>query len=251
MKIAIVEDEAPAREKLAQAILRAEPQARIVAALSGVAETVAWLDRHGPPDLLFLDIQLDDGLSFEILKRARVTCPVVFATAFDEYLIDAFQSNGIDYLLKPVGEDRVAAAIAKYRGLRHHFAGDSAALADAITRPRAGRRERLLVRKGIDLVSVRAVDAAYFFTAGKLVFLVSKPGPRFHLDRPLTELEAELDPVRFFRANRAFLVNIDAVARCRPYGKGKLLLELRPPAGEEVVVSQERASAFRKWFGES
>jgi DNA-binding LytR/AlgR family response regulator len=248
MRIAIVEDEAPAREKLAAAILTAAPDARIVAALDGVADTVAWLESGGAPDLLFLDIQLSDGLSFEILRRTRVTCPIVFATAFDEYLIDAFQSNGIEYLLKPIRPERVAAAITKYRGLKEHFRSES--LLDALTQPR-GYRERFLVAKGGDLLTVRAADAAYFHTSDKLVFLVTKAAVRFHLDRPLADLEQELDPARFFRANRAFLVNIDAVGRCRPYGKSKLLLELRPPAAEEVIVSQERAAAFRKWFGGS
>jgi two-component system LytT family response regulator len=248
VKIAIVEDEAPAREKLAAAIRAAAPEARIVAALSGVAQTVAWLERNPSPDLLFLDIQLDDGLSFEILKRARVTCPVVFATAFDEYLIDAFQSNGIDYLLKPIREERVAAAIEKYRGLREHFAADRAVI-ESLSRPRAAYRERFLVRKGFDLISVRTEDAAYIYTSDKLVFLVTQAAGRFVMDRALADFEHELDPARFFRANRAFLVHIDSVARCRPYGKGKLLLDLRPPAPEEVVVSQERAAAFRAWFG--
>lgn len=248
MKIVIVEDEPPASEKLAAAIRAAAPEAQILAILAGVAESIVWLENNAAPDLLFLDIQLSDGLSFEILRRTRVTCPVVFATAFDEYLINAFQSNGIDYLLKPIREERVAAAIAKYRGLRDHFMADSAAFLEAVSRPRASPRERFLVRKGIDLISVRTADVAYFFTSGKLVFLVTKTAQRFHLDRPLAELETEL-AASFFRANRAFLVSIDAVVRCRAYGKGKLLLELRPAATEEVVVSQERAALFRKWFG--
>jgi DNA-binding LytR/AlgR family response regulator len=247
VRVAIVEDETPARERLAAAIRKAAPDASIVSALASVGEAVRWLEQNAAPDLLFLDIQLGDGLSFEILRRTRLTCPVVFATAFDEYLIDAFQSNGIDYLLKPIRDERVAAAIAKYRGLKEHFRAD--ALLQALAKPRA-HRERFLVRKGDDLTAVRTAEVAYFQTADKLVFLTTRNAVRFHLDRPLAELEAELDPQRFFRANRAFLVNVDAVARCRSYGKGKLILELRPAANEEVVVSQERAAAFRKWFGE-
>jgi two-component system LytT family response regulator len=245
MRIVIVEDEPPARDKLAAAISATAPDARIVASLSGVAETVDWLAANPAPDLLFLDIQLSDGLSFDILRRARVTCPVVFATAFDEYLLDAFQANGIDYLLKPIRDDRVAAAIAKYHRLGAHFTADHTALLESLKR----RRERLLVRKGADLISVRTADIAYVFTSDKLVFLVTQAGTRYLLDRTLAELEQELDPARFFRANRAWLVSIDAIARCRPYGKGKLLLELRPATAEEVVVSQERSAAFREWFG--
>jgi two-component system, LytTR family, response regulator len=248
MRIAIVEDEEPARARLSAAIRKAAPDAEIVAELAAVSEAVEWLESNPAPDLLFLDIQLGDGVSFEILRRTRVECPVVFATAYDEYLIDAFLTNGIDYLLKPIPDERVAAAIAKYRGLKRHFGAE--ALLDSLRRPPASYRERILVRKGGDLTAIRTADIAYFHTSDKLVTLTTKSGVRFALDRPLAELEAELDPKRFFRANRAFLANIDAVARCSAYGKGKLLIELRPAAGEDVVVSQERAGALRKWLGE-
>ena len=247
MRIVIVEDERPAREKLASAIREAAPEAKIVAWLTGVAETVEWLENNAHPDLLFLDIQLSDGRSFEILRRTAVTCPVVFATAYDEFLLEAFASNGIDYLLKPVRQERVEAAIEKYRRLRGHFIADHAGLLESVSRTPA--RERLLVRRGIDFISVKTADIAYVFTAGKLVFLVARSGLRYVLDRPLADLEAELDGMQFFRVNRAYLVHIDAVVRCRPYGKGKLLLELKPRAEEDVIVSQERASALRDWLG--
>jgi two-component system, LytTR family, response regulator len=248
VRIAIVEDEAPARERLTAAIRKAAPDARIVAELAAVGEAVEWLQSNPAPDLLFLDIQLGDGVSFDILRQTRVTCPVVFATAFDEYLIDAFQTNGIDYLLKPIPDERVAAAIAKYRGLKRHFHAEP--LLDSLRREPPAYRERLLVRKGGDLAAIRAADISYFQSSDKLVTLTTKSAARFALDRPLAELEAELDPRRFFRANRAFLVNIDAVVRCSAYGKGKLLVELRPAPAEDVIVSQERAAALRKWLGE-
>ena len=249
MRILLVEDEPPARDKLAAAIRAAAPDAEIVAELAGVAETVAWLESHPAPDLLFLDIQLADGSSFEILRRTQVSLPVIFATAYDEHLLEAFASNGIDYLLKPVRPERVAAALDKFRRLRGHFRTDQAALVERLARPAAAPRDRILVRKGIDFIPVRTAEVAYIYTADKLVFLVTSAGARYVLDRPLSELEEALDPARFRRVNRAWLVQVDAVKRCRPYGKGKLLLELSPPAPEEVVVSQERAAAIREWLG--
>jgi two-component system LytT family response regulator len=248
MRIVIVEDEGPAREKLATALLAVAPEAEVAAMLGGVEETVAWLERNGSPDLMFLDIQLSDGLSFDILRRVNVTCPVIFATAYDEYLLEAFENNGIDYLLKPIREEKLAAAVSKYHRLREHFTANHAGLLDSIARGRSGR-DRILVRKGIDFVPVKTSDIAYVYTEDKLVFLVTRAGTRYLLDRPLAELETELDPARFFRANRAWLVDIDAVTRCRPYGKGRLLLELQPKPGEEVIVSQERAAALREWLG--
>jgi DNA-binding LytR/AlgR family response regulator len=250
MRLLILEDEAPARDKLVAAIKAATPEAEIVAALPSIAEAGKWFTTNRMPDLIFADIQLADGLSLELLQSSEITCPVVFATAFDEYLLEAFAAHGIDYLLKPIRTERVAAALAKYEELREHFTPQRRDGIVAALQRQPGRRERFLVRRGIDLMSVPVADVAYLYASDRLVFLMTKAGVRHVLDRPLNNVEAELDPTRYFRANRAFIVSVDAIARCRPYGKGKLLLELRPAAEEEVVVSQERAAAFRAWLGE-
>lgn len=239
LRVVVVEDEAPAREKLIAAIRSTAPDVEIAAALGGAEEAAEWFARNEPPGLLFLDVQLGDGSGFDILRRVPLRCPVVFATAFDDYVMEAFRAGGIDYLLKPVRVERVAEAIAKYRALGEHFRRGE----------RGAPRERLLVRKGADLLPLRTADLAYLYTEDKLVFAVLRGGGRYVLDRPLAEWEAELDAARFFRATRAYLVSIDAVVRCRPYGKGKLLLDLLPPAAEEVIVSQERAASFRQWLG--
>ena len=143
MRVIVVEDEQPARAKLIAAIAETDPGIQVVAALEGVRETVDWLEQHETPDLMFLDIQLSDGQSFEILRRAQVDCPAVFVTALDDYLLDAFETNGIDYVLKPIRNERIAAAIANYRSLREHFKGDHAGLLATLSR----QRERFLVRK--------------------------------------------------------------------------------------------------------
>lgn len=249
MRIAIVEDEPLAREMLAGCIRQCEPGAEIVAMLEGVADTVEWLEENVQPDLLFVDIQLGDGTSFDIFRKARLDCPVVFTTAFDDHVLEAFQSNGIDYLLKPIRREKVAAALEKYERLKGHFLSDPAALARALAK-RAGPRERFLVRKGSEFISVRTAEAAYFFSEHKLVFLVTRDGKRHMLDKALADVETELEPARFFRVNRNFLVSIDAVARCSPLGKGRLLVQLQPPTGAEVTVSQERAAEFKRWLGE-
>jgi two-component system LytT family response regulator len=246
MRIVIVEDERPAQERLIAAIRSVAPDTQIVATLTGVTETVEWLDGNPAPDLLVLDIQLSDGLSFEILQRKEVSCPVIFATAHDEYLMQAFGANGIDYLLKPIREDRLAEALNKYRRLEKHFS--PARLLDFMHSDKV-RRERMLVRKGINFIPIKIADIAYVYTADKLVFLVTSAGARYMLDRPIGDLEAELDNSRFFRANRAYLVSIDSVVRCRSYGKGRLLIELLPKSNDEVVVSQERSAALRDWLG--
>jgi len=249
MRVVIVEDEPLAREKLASTLRTAAPTAGIVAELASVAEAIRWFAANPPPDLLFCDIQLSDGLSFEIFRALPVRCPVVFTTAFDEYLLEAFQTNGIDYLLKPIRQPQVAAAIGKYRALAEHFTSDYAERLQTVTHGGPAPRDRFLVRKGTGHLVIKVADVAYFYTEDKLIFLVTTAGQRHLLDKPLAEIETQLDPGRFFRANRATLVQIDAILRCSPYGKGKLLLELHPAPREPVVVSQERAAACREWLG--
>lgn len=248
MKIAVVEDEAPAREVLVRAIREAEPGAAIVAELESVAATVRWLETHGSPDLLFLDIQLADGRSFEIFGRTRVACPVIFATAYDSFLLEAFHANGIDYLLKPIRTERVAGALDKYRRLRDHFVADYSSLATGLAPGGSPARSRFLVRKGTDLQSVAVSEIAYFFASGGLRFLVTRKGLRYQVDQSLSELEAELPRQDFFRANRAFLVHASCLRKLSPCGKGKLIAELYPQCEVECIVSQERAPELRLWL---
>ena len=219
MRAVIVEDEHSARELLAAALRTCRPGLVIAAALETVTATVNWLRQNPPPDVLFLDVQLADGSSFDVFRQVEVTCPVVFTTAYDDYVLEAFEVNGIDYLLKPIRTDRIAAALDKYDRLKGHFGGDYTSLA-RLSGER-NRRERFLVRKGSDLISVPVEQVAYCFTEDKLVFLVTKEGRRSLLDKPLGDVEAELEPARFFRVNRAFLVAIDSIARCSSYMKGR------------------------------
>lgn len=249
MRLVIVEDEPVASEKLAGYLSAAAPRAEIAAKLGSVSEAIRWLAANPAPDLLFCDIQLTDGLSFEIFDAAPVRCPVIFTTAHDEYLLDAFRVNGIEYLLKPIRQSQVAAAIAKYERLAVHFTQDMARRMTAAAKGEAGPRDRFLVRRGASHIVVRLEEVAYFLCENKLVLLVTMDGRRFPFDRTLSDLEAELEPNRFFRANRAALVSIDSVVRCTPHGRGKLALELAPAAEEAVVVSQDRAAACKKWLG--
>jgi DNA-binding LytR/AlgR family response regulator len=247
MRILILEDEAPARQRLEQAVRRAEPGAEIVAALPSVTQAAAWLAAHPAPDLVIADLQLADGLSLELFERAPPGCPVIFCTAYDEYLVEAMRHDGIDYLLKPIDDAAVAAALAKYRRLEAHFTGRAAELARAL---RAGpTRRRLLARRRDGFVALKLDDVAYFVVQDKLVEVVTRSGARLDVDRTLGELEAELDPDELFRANRQYLIRASAVVGFRPLVKGKLIVELDPPPGEDVVVSQENAARFRAWLG--
>jgi DNA-binding LytR/AlgR family response regulator len=241
MIIVLLEDEAPARAWFEQVLARHRPGAEVVA-LTSVAGAISWLAAHPPPDLIIADIQLADGLSLEIFDHTQPGCPVIFATAYDEYVIDALSRDGIAYLVKPMREPDVVGALAKYDRLESHFTQAVRGLARRLGAPR-----RLVARRRDGFVVLPVADVAYFAVDDKLVDVVTRDAHRFAVDQTLAELEAEL-PAEFFRVNRQYLVHAAAVAGFRLHAKGKLVVELSPPAAGEVIVSQENAARFRAWL---
>lgn len=242
----ILEDEAPAAARL-QALLEAlDPPCAVVGQADSVASGARWLLNSPPPDLIFADIQLGDGLSLDLFRAQPPPCPVVFTTAHDEYLLEAFASHGIAYLLKPVKPAALAAAVQKYRELGRHYAGNLVALAARLAPPPA-RRQRVLAQRGNAFQPVAIGDVAYFYSEQKLTFLVTKAGERCLVNEPLTDLAAELDPTQFFRLNRNFLARASAVKSFASVGRGRIEVQLHPKPAEAVVVSQENGAAFRAW----
>jgi DNA-binding LytR/AlgR family response regulator len=247
----IAEDEPPARERLVATLAQVAPHLRVLGHADSVLGTQQWLARHPAPDLLLLDIQLADGLSLELFRDGALALPTIFTTAYDRFALDAFQALAVDYLLKPVSETALAHALAKVERLRQSFSADVAALLRQLggaTSP-ARWRQRLVGRKGSAFHTLPVERVAYVVSIDKLSFAVDAEGERYLLETPLAELEAELDPVRFFRASRQLLIAASAVQRFAPAGKGRLKVELLPAPVGEVVVSQERAAAFRAWLG--
>ncbi len=246
----VAEDEPPARERLLAALGRVAPGVRVLGHADSVRGTLDWLARHPPPDLLLLDIQLADGLSLELFQDGRLRLPPVFTTAYDRFALEAFRALAVDYLLKPVGDEALAAALAKVQQLRLHFGSD----VDALLRrlgggPAVAYRQRLVGRKGAMFHALPVDRLAYVVSVDKLAFAVDLQGERYLLETPLAELEAELDPRQFFRANRQLLLSAAAVRRFAPAGKGRLEVVVEPPLPGHVQVSQERAAAFRDWIG--
>ena len=258
MKVLIVEDELPAFCNLAEELHVIDEKIDVVAGCSTVEETVRWLHDNPHPDLILMDVQLSDGLSFSIFKTCKITCPVIFTTAFNKYLTEAFQFSSIDYLLKPISQDRLSNAIQKYKTLQAHFVGISDnsddhhnPLPDFITRSDR-KRSRILVRKGAEFQTVRIEDAGYFFTEHKLIFLVDKENRKYMAEKSnLSELEDELDKNLFYRANRKYIINANYIKRFKPLEKSKISVELTLPVNEEIIISQENSASFKKWIGES
>lgn len=243
MKVVIVEDEASAAQHLETALMRCASDAEVVARLRGVEETVEWLRREGPPDLMFLDIQLSDGLSWDIFDAGPIVPPVIFTTAFDRYPLEAFASNGIEYLLKPVEVPRLAQALEKFRQLRSHFQRTG----EVSTR----RRQRFLVRRGTEYLSIPINQISYFYTEYRLTFLVDQTGSRYLLEESLSQIEEQVNPGDFFRVNRQHLVSLEAIVLFRSGRKGQIELEVRhgPKASRGILtISQERAADFRRWI---
>ncbi len=250
MKVIIIEDEKPAAEKLLKAIQNADPAIEVLAVLNSVKDSVEWLQKNPMPDLLFMDIELSDGLSFKILEKIKVNCPVIFCTAYDEYWQEAFEHNSIDYLLKPVKQEKLETALNKYDKLKQHFAtGFQQLLQWQQQTPGNGYKKRYLVKRGTDYISVKTEDIAYFYAAHKLVCMVDNKNQKFILDQSLAEIEKQLDPAQFYRVNRKYLINLSAIKKIKTYPKSKLQLEVDPAINEDIIISQENVSAFKEWMG--
>ncbi|MBC8047274.1 MAG: response regulator transcription factor [Fimbriimonadaceae bacterium] len=249
MKIVIIEDEKPAVEKLLIQLRKLETPVQVIQILSSVIESVQWLKINPQPDLILLDIELTDGSSLEIFKHIEINCPIIFTTAYDEYLQEALEHNSIDYLLKPIKQERLQAAIKKYVRLQEYFSANYAALTEQYYSRQLKKKDRFLVRKGIEFISVRLEDVAYFFSEHKVTFLTDANGQKYIIEKTLAELEQELDKNNFYRLNRKYLAQFSAIKKCRSHRKGKLLVELIPAVPEEIIVSQEGAAAFKEWLG--
>jgi DNA-binding LytR/AlgR family response regulator len=250
MKVLIIEDEKPAAEKLQKSLQKTESNPEVIAVLKDVESSVEWFKNHPCPDLVFMDIELTDGNSFSIFEKTTVSCPVIFTTAYDDYWQKAFEHNSIDYLLKPVRQEKLDAALAKYDQLKKHFNENFRQMIDFHREPRSGEfRKRFLVKRGADYISIKTEDIAYFYATHKLICLVELNGQKFILDQSLSDIEKQLNPALFYRVNRKFLVNMNAIKKIRAYGKSKLILEIEPPVNEEILISQENVMPFKEWMG--
>lgn len=251
MKVVIIEDEQPAARRLSRLILEAEPEAEITAMLEAVQDVVEYFEDGHRPDLIFMDIQLADGISFDIFQKTQILAPVIFTTAFDHYAVKAFKVNSIDYLLKPIEQDELSAAIGKWKRIyrQNDFQPvDYAELLKAIQTKKDTFRKRFLVKSGTRLTHINVQDVAYFFSDDGNTFLVTRSDDRFVLENVLDELEESLDPEAFFRINRKMILSPDCIGRINPHFNNRFMLEISPAFNEEVLVSRQRSPAFRQWL---
>lgn len=251
MRVLLVEDEPQAADRLARLIMRLSPGVEVLAILDSVARTVAWLKSHPAPDLVLLDIQLADGLSFAIFDQVRVPSPVIFTTAYDEYALKAFKVNSIDYLLKPIDEEELRTALDKLASLRAAAVAPDKmreSIADAMRMLAKKYKERFVIRVGEHLRSVETADIRFFFSQEKASFAQTADGRKHVLDYTLDQLEGLVDPSRFFRINRKYLVSVEAIRDIIQHTNSRLKLYLHGYEDPDVIVARERVQEFRDWL---
>jgi DNA-binding LytR/AlgR family response regulator len=252
LKALIIEDEAPAYRRLHGLLSKHHPELEVVEVLDTVSGAVEWFNMNASPDVIFSDIQLSDGLSFEIYRQVAPPCPIIFTTAYDAYMLEAFRTNGIDYLLKPIEEEELARSVGKFMGLARTT--PSPALPDidallAVVNSRGARyRDRFLVKLGTKLLPIATSEIAYFLSNDGSTELHTRAGKRHLIDQPLDEIEAQLDPRGFHRLNRQCIACVECIAVVHQHFNGKLKVELRPASATEVMVSRERAKGFKEWL---
>jgi len=251
MNIIIVEDEMAAAKQLQRRLSSFDESIDASVILSSVEESITWFQSNQTPDLIFMDIQLEDGQSFEILESVEIHSPIIFTTAYDEFAIQAFRYNSIDYLLKPYKEDDLFRALNKFKkqskpsvNLQSNYAN----LIEAFMNKDAGFQSRILVQIGTQYHSIDINNIAYFYTQHKIVYLVTFENKKYPTDQNLDQLEKSLNPKHFFRINRQFIIGIESIDKMYSYSKSRVRLILRPPSTDEIVVSTIRSPEFKKWL---
>lgn len=249
LKVLIVEDEELAAMRLKSLLEEVQLEMEVVARTESVVESVGWLNQN-EVDLIFLDIHLSDGLSFQIFDQLSIKTPVIFTTAYDQYAIKAFQKNGIGYLLKPFEKKDLEEALDKFQLYFKSGQVDYQALATAIKGEAPSYQKRFLVYAGNKIQTIAASNVAYFMADQKVVFLYAASGKRFMVDFSLDKLESLLDPEHFFRINRQFILNIQSIRNMYAYSKGRVKIDLEPASPKEAIVSVERSPRFKSWLNQ-
>lgn len=244
MKIVIAEDELPAYRRLSSLLKDLLPGHEEPVQLESIKAAVSWFTLHSVPDLLFLDIHLADGSGFDLLKKVQPPCPVIFVTAYDEYALQAFQTNSLSYLLKPVKKDELQQALQKVAQIRHFFTSGAGIVPD----PQPVHKTRFIIRFGEHLKTLPAEEIAYCYTEHKTTFARTIGGQNYPMDHNLDALETMLDPQQFFRLNRQFIISLRAIDEMKVYTKGRVVVRLKPEVKEAPVVSSERAGEFKRWL---
>lgn len=252
MTILVIEDEIKTAKALGQLILSIRPDAQILSYIQSIDGAVSYLLENDQPDLIFMDIQLADGLCFEIFKNVTVLSPVIFCTAFDDYAIEAFKSNGIDYVLKPFSRESIAQAIKKAGELKNFFQRNKKMMPDfeyLLTRTGENKgKSSFLVFKNNKYQTVLTENIALFCIKNETPTIITFDKAEYQITQSLDEVHKLLSPTQFFRINRQNLINFSAIREAEHYFSRKLIIKLTIPTEEKLLVGKEKATAFLSWL---
>jgi two-component system, LytTR family, response regulator LytT len=248
-KVLIIEDERPAAKRLEKLLLEISTNFEIIEQCDSIESSIAFFQSGIQPDLVMLDVQLGDGLSFEIFKTVEINCPVIFTTAYDEYAIKAFELNSIDYLMKPISREKLQKSVDKFNKLSQQQSPiDLTKLVTLLDEEKREFKQRFLVYVGEQIVSVQTSEIAYFYSVEKSTFLTTHSGKSYGLDLSLDKLEKLLSPKFFFRINRQYFIAFESIKKISMLSKSRIKLILEPLATDETLVSTARTAEFREWL---
>lgn len=250
MRVLIVEDEPMAAERLQQLVLDLEPSTVVLARLDSVKKTVSWLQSNPNPDLILLDIQLADGISFQIFDAVAVSCPIIFTTAYNEYALKAFKVNSIDYILKPIDKEELKSALNKFKRLTKPVAqpGLMESIANAMELLTKKYKTRFIVKVGEHLRSIETSDILFFYSQDKTTFAQTSDSRKHILDFTMEQVEEMMDPARFFRISRKYMVAASSILDMISYTNSRLRLVLKTSDDKEIIVARERVQEFKEWL---
>jgi len=251
-KVLIIEDEKPAADWLKQLISKHDPQILVLAVLDSVNGAVEWFQQHPVPDLVFMDIQLADGLSFEIFEQVKVQCPVIFTTAYEEYAIKAFKVNSLDYLLKPIAYNELEAAFQKFSDRVQNKRTAPVVTIDLLEKVKEMLRKqyktRFVIKVGEHLKSITVEDILFFYSLEKATFLCTVDFKTYLVDYSLDRISEMVDEHRFFRINRKYIISNQSIADIIFYSNSRLKIKLKKKDEESIIVSRDKVSAFKEWL---
>jgi len=251
-KVLLIEDEKPAAEWLSQLIRKFDSQISVLTVIDSVSSAVEWFQKNQAPDLVFMDIQLADGLSFEIFERVKVPCPVIFTTAYEEYAVKAFKVNSLDYLLKPIAFDELEAAFRKFGATQQDLHIVPELTAELLNKVRVMLRKhyktRFVIKVGEHLKSIPVEDILFFYSLEKATFLCTIDFKSYIVDYSLDRISEIVDEHKFFRINRKYILNNQSIADIVVYSNSRLKIKLKKPDEEPIIVSRDKVAAFKEWL---
>lgn len=254
LKIIIIEDEIPAQRLLKETLQDINIATEVVTCLNSIKSTVDWFLNNPHPDIVLLDIQLSDGVSFEIFNQVRIESMIIFTTAYDEYAMQAFKVNSLDYLLKPIEKEELHAAFVKYHNYNKQFIKETNAnieysrIATLIKNEKKEYRKRFLIQSNETFIYLPVEEIALFYSMQGITFAMTFEKREFPINFSLESLKVQLNPDNYFKINRQIIINIESIQKIRSYFNGKLKLDTRPSYSEDIVIGKDKAASFKRWL---